>query len=238
MNLGEKIKKIRELKGITQKDLAEKSNISRGYLISIEKGKKPSIEVLYSISNALNVTLNALLESESEIQSLQKDTEKNILEKLIKMTTDKKMNWNSLSADNYNFNEHLLDIINEYDKDISGDQLNNILYFSYPSIEYFIIPVIDFSSVYENQAPTSDYQYEVVIYNHNNNTFIKISEDTKRLEELYSLANPKKSEALKSLDDIMKSLSDIDTNDYAKNEENKAESFFGNNIDDDNEVPF
>ena len=54
-----KIRKYRKEKGMTQKDLAEKSGISIGYLCHLEKGSRvnPSTEVMERISNVLGKTI-------------------------------------------------------------------------------------------------------------------------------------------------------------------------------------
>jgi len=54
-----KIKQIREEKGITIKKLADLAGISAGYLCHLEKGKRknPSIEVMNNISNALGKSI-------------------------------------------------------------------------------------------------------------------------------------------------------------------------------------
>ena len=54
-----KIKKIRNEKGITLEKLANLAGISPGYLCHLERGnrKNPSIEVMNNISNALNKSI-------------------------------------------------------------------------------------------------------------------------------------------------------------------------------------
>ena len=54
-----KIKVIREEKGMTLEKLAKLAGISAGYLCHLEKGtrKNPSIEVMDSISSALDKTI-------------------------------------------------------------------------------------------------------------------------------------------------------------------------------------
>ena len=51
-----KLKYYRELMGISQKELAEKIQISQGYISEIEKNiKSPTIRMLYHISAALKI---------------------------------------------------------------------------------------------------------------------------------------------------------------------------------------
>lgn len=55
-SLGEKIKEARESKGVNQKELAEKINISASMLCLSEKGKRNiSEELLYDIADALDM---------------------------------------------------------------------------------------------------------------------------------------------------------------------------------------
>ena len=60
--LGTRIKEQRQRRMLTQQQLAEKVNLTPGFISRIENGKKkPSLEVLLSICEALNITLNDLL---------------------------------------------------------------------------------------------------------------------------------------------------------------------------------
>ena len=54
-----KIKKYRKEKGLTLKELAEKSGVSAGYLCHLEKGSRdnPSTEVMENIAIVLNKTI-------------------------------------------------------------------------------------------------------------------------------------------------------------------------------------
>lgn len=60
---GEKIKKLRTDKGMTQKKLAEKSHMSISYIQQLERGEKnnPSLDVLLKFAVALNVPVDDLL---------------------------------------------------------------------------------------------------------------------------------------------------------------------------------
>lgn len=56
------LKYYRGIKGISQKQLAHKLNISQGYISEIEKGiKSPTIRMLYEIANALEICPHVLL---------------------------------------------------------------------------------------------------------------------------------------------------------------------------------
>lgn len=61
-NLGERIRKIREEKGITQKDLAHSIDKDQQSIQRLEMGKiNPSIYYLYEIAKGLEVDVEFLL---------------------------------------------------------------------------------------------------------------------------------------------------------------------------------
>lgn len=70
--VGDKIKEIRSLKGMSLSKLATKAGISKGYLSDIEKGVKdnPSTELLEKIANALEVSISDLFGNESTLDKL------------------------------------------------------------------------------------------------------------------------------------------------------------------------
>lgn len=60
--LGEKIRKFRKQKGLTQEKLAELAKIDYSYLNLIESGKRnPSIKRLHKIARVLGVPLKDLI---------------------------------------------------------------------------------------------------------------------------------------------------------------------------------
>lgn len=62
MTIGENIKKYRIEKGLTQKELAERCNLSRSYLADIERNRyNPSLETLKIIAKNLDISLSTLL---------------------------------------------------------------------------------------------------------------------------------------------------------------------------------
>ena len=62
MNIGERIKSIRESKNISQRELADTIHISPSFLCRIENGSSmPNIECICSISTALNCTPQDIL---------------------------------------------------------------------------------------------------------------------------------------------------------------------------------
>ena len=60
--IGLRIKENRQLKNLTQEELAELIEITPGYISLLDTGrKKPSLETLLSISKVFNITLSELL---------------------------------------------------------------------------------------------------------------------------------------------------------------------------------
>ena len=68
MSIGGNIKKYREIRGLTQPELAQKAKVSEAFLWEIENGnsKRPGAEVLYRISEVLGVTIAHLMGKEPE----------------------------------------------------------------------------------------------------------------------------------------------------------------------------
>ena len=59
--LGDRIRKLRLEKRLSQENLAFESNMHRTYLSSIERGERnPSLKNIEAIANALGVTLSEL----------------------------------------------------------------------------------------------------------------------------------------------------------------------------------
>lgn len=69
MDIGSKIRHCRIKVGLTQKELALKSNISRSYLGDVEKNRyHASVETLQKISNALRIPISELLSTEEKLE--------------------------------------------------------------------------------------------------------------------------------------------------------------------------
>ena len=66
INLAGNIKKHRKAKGWTQQELATKASIPLSILAKIEQGfsNNPTIQTVLKIADALNITLNDLVERE------------------------------------------------------------------------------------------------------------------------------------------------------------------------------
>ena len=69
IHLGSKIRKYRHLAGMTQEELAEYRNLSVNYISKIEREKKQniSIEKLVDICNALNISVEEILDSKHNL---------------------------------------------------------------------------------------------------------------------------------------------------------------------------
>lgn len=69
--IGNRIKRVRESKGISQKDLAYEADLDRSYIASIETGKRNvSLINLEKIAKALQITLSELFnELDDETQN-------------------------------------------------------------------------------------------------------------------------------------------------------------------------
>lgn len=72
--VGRVIARFRINKGITQEVLSGLADIGRTHLSAIERGeRKPTLETLYRISNALSVSMSSIVaEIEKELLSLNK----------------------------------------------------------------------------------------------------------------------------------------------------------------------
>lgn len=68
-NLGGKIRAERQVRGITQEQLAEQIDISTNFMSLIENGRNMSVEVLVKISIALGVSVDYLLNETVMIHS-------------------------------------------------------------------------------------------------------------------------------------------------------------------------
>lgn len=79
MGVGERIKKFRKQKGLTQVKLAEKAGISRSYLADVESDRyNPSLTTLMDLAQALNVTASCFLdEKEIDFRNLIQLCKKN-----------------------------------------------------------------------------------------------------------------------------------------------------------------
>lgn len=64
MSIGDNLKRLREKKGVTQKALSDKLNITRSMLCQIERGTKTlSLPLAKEITEVLNCTIDELFET-------------------------------------------------------------------------------------------------------------------------------------------------------------------------------
>lgn len=67
-NFGDRLKKFRQQKGLTQLDLARTLKISQGYISSVERNQKaPGKELLIALKRYYNLNINWLLTGEGEM---------------------------------------------------------------------------------------------------------------------------------------------------------------------------
>src|SRR5258708_28003979 len=73
-NIGQRIRQLRESRGMTQSQLQARSRVSRSYLSRIESGQMtPSLGTLEKISEALGVGLNRFFVPETNGEALLED---------------------------------------------------------------------------------------------------------------------------------------------------------------------
>lgn len=58
-----RIKELREIKGLSQRELSEKSNIARSYLSELERGvyNNPTIDIICKLASAFGCTLDEIV---------------------------------------------------------------------------------------------------------------------------------------------------------------------------------
>ena len=64
--IGEKLKELRERKGLTMRDVAAKIDIDPSYISKIEKGKAPSLDKLKKLADLYGTTIASLFGDEIE----------------------------------------------------------------------------------------------------------------------------------------------------------------------------
>lgn len=89
LEIGQRIAKIRNFRGLTQAEVCEKCNISDKYLSNIERAKSiPSVEILMRICDVLDVTPDKILigSNKNIDENLQSQTAE-----LLKLLDDKNL---------------------------------------------------------------------------------------------------------------------------------------------------
>ncbi|HET8924796.1 MAG TPA: helix-turn-helix transcriptional regulator [Candidatus Acidoferrum sp.] len=73
-SVGDRIREIREAQRLTQDQLAEKADISKGFLSEIENGKRNvSSEYLLRVANALCASVDYLLRGTTDVSNVNKE---------------------------------------------------------------------------------------------------------------------------------------------------------------------
>lgn len=99
LNVGQKIRATRKAAKITQVQLANLTNLSRGYIGSIEIGTyNPSLATLQSIADALNVPVGTFLEEKKVTASDLSDDEVRLVENYRSLNSDNKKTLWSVAA--------------------------------------------------------------------------------------------------------------------------------------------
>jgi transcriptional regulator with XRE-family HTH domain len=64
VKFGDRVRRLRKAKGVTQMELAELLGVGRSYLSQIERGKRdPGLRLVKSIADGLKTTLSDLLQN-------------------------------------------------------------------------------------------------------------------------------------------------------------------------------
>ena len=60
---GQRVKKLREQRGLTQQQLADRAGLTNDTISNYERGRRtdPPVSVVYAVANALDVTVDDLL---------------------------------------------------------------------------------------------------------------------------------------------------------------------------------
>lgn len=89
VRLGKRIKQLRNMRDMTQQQLAESADMSISFLGMIERGKKsPTVETIQKMADALDVTLSELMNFDSGVKLLDDDRSVH-LRRLLSEYTDK-----------------------------------------------------------------------------------------------------------------------------------------------------
>ena len=73
IEVGKKVRELREQAGITQNALATRAGIAPSYIPAIEQGKKcPTVQTLSYICDALNISLSEFFNDATEQKEIEK----------------------------------------------------------------------------------------------------------------------------------------------------------------------
>lgn len=148
--LSENIAYYRRKKGMTQKELAEKTGLSRSFISQIENNSNtPSNDSLFKIAQVLGISVELLKDNE---KNYVKDEDSELVNLLINITGDEKIRWNF-----FNDPSECYDGI--YKTDVRGTEY--FLYFNYGKsltnvyIEYI---KLEFKNEYDGYSDFIDSQ--------------------------------------------------------------------------------
>lgn len=168
--LGERIKELREINGLSQREVSKKLKISRSTISQIENGeRKISAEELLRLSKMFNVTPNNLLDLEKKLEViLQKNTQER------KQKKKQRVRINVPQKNLKKFKEVLLYILNRVGSkpNVGETVIYKLLYF----IDF------DYYEKYEEQLIGATYQKNT--YGPTPVEFTKIIDDMKQKGEI------------------------------------------------------
>lgn len=119
MNIGEKIKQARLQKGLTLQEIADEMNLTQGTLSKYENGDIKNIPNtrLKKLSEILDVDISYFYEGSKSKSSI-------LIEKLIELTEDNKVNWISPNNPNENISFDLNELVQELTKYTNDKEIN------------------------------------------------------------------------------------------------------------------
>ena len=89
MNLCDKLKNLRQSKGLTVYRLSQETGISQNHIMELESGKRnPSVETLRRLCDALGVNLSEMFNDSRDISYLSSD-ERELIECFRKLSDEK-----------------------------------------------------------------------------------------------------------------------------------------------------
>lgn len=118
--LSENIAYYRRKKGFTQKELAEKTGLSRSFISQIENNTNtPSNDSLFKIAEALGISVESLKDNE---KNYVKDEDIEILKLLIDLTLDLKIKWEETPVSTEMYSDYFYrTVINDVTYDLTYD---------------------------------------------------------------------------------------------------------------------
>ncbi|MDD7183290.1 helix-turn-helix domain-containing protein [Peptostreptococcus porci] len=212
MNYGEKIKKARKSKNITQYMLADLSGLSRSYISALEINKYvPSIEALAKISVALDVPLSYFTDNDIGRKEAKKVVINKLTNTLLENTLAGKVKWYNL-----NYYENI-DIINNALTRITNNKEKNY------ELEYTIYTIVDDTmflliEYFEAEHMNDNFFFHTLydlfsidLYEDDKEAFlIAENNDFPELNKIYNYANPKNLNEFNQLNKLIKKLENID----------------------------